>query len=985
MKRILLIQSNQKLPDEITSFLTKQNFLVLIADDAASGMKMALQELPEFILCDTDLPDMQWHEFLRAMQQDRSTATIPFVLLMNDPSTKDILKALERGVDGCVVKPYTPEELYEVIQTRIEKKQRIIEHEEKRAQKNEQYLKTVLQTTKDGFWILNHQGQIIEVNDTYCKMSGFCREELLQKSNRDQDAVEENEETSARMERIKEKGSELFETRHWRKDHTIFDVEISATYLDIQEGQYICFCRDITERKKTEKEIHSLATMLDLAPSAITIHDYEGNFLYTNQKNLQWHGYGEEEFSQLKIQDLDIPESKSRIKERIERLKRQGEASFEVKHYRKDGSVIPLLLYVKTIEWKDTPAMLSIGTDITERKKAERELLHSYHLLQYIIEHNRSAIAVHDKNLHYIYVSKPYLEQYQVKEKEIIGKHHYEVFPDLPQKWREVHQEALRGIVSSAEDDPYYKEDGTVEWTRWECRPWFEADGGIGGIIVYTEVITERKKMEESLKESEERFKALHNASFGGIAIHDNGTILECNQGLSEMTGYSTDELVGMNGLVLIAPESREMVRKKIMEKYDKPYEAFGLRKNGQKFDVRLEARNIPYKGKNVRTVEFRDITDSKKAEEALRKSEAIKNKMVSNIGDVIVIMDKNGTNRYKSPNLEPLFGWKPEELIGEDTFAIVHPEDVDRIKEFIHELSFEPNATGTTEFRYLRKDGEYVWIEITVVNLLHDPDIRGFMGNYHDISDRKKAEQELIAAKEHAEESDRLKSAFLANMSHEIRTPMNSILGFSSLLNKENLSQELRKHYLEIIQTSGQNLVHIVDDVIDIAMIESGQLKISKSMFSLNQLFVKLKDIFQEKINREQLSIRLILKIPSKELNLFSDELRIKQILANLLSNALKFTEDGEVVFGFRRVKNHKIRFFVKDTGIGIPKDKQKMIFERFRQADDSSTRKYGGTGLGLAISKNLVELLKGKIDVQSEVNMGSEFYFTLPENIRE
>jgi signal transduction histidine kinase len=145
------------------------------------------------------------------------------------------------------------------------------------------------------------------------------------------------------------------------------------------------------------------------------------------------------------------------------------------------------------------------------------------------------------------------------------------------------------------------------------------------------------------------------------------------------------------------------------------------------------------------------------------------------------------------------------------------------------------------------------------------------------------------------------------------------------------------------------------------------------------------LKEIFQEKINREQLSIRLILKIPSKELNLFSDELRIKQILANLLSNALKFTEDGEVVFGFRRVKNHKIRFFVKDTGIGIPKDKQKMIFERFRQADDSSTRKYGGTGLGLAISKNLVELLKGKIDVQSEVNMGSEFYFTLPENIRE
>jgi len=262
----------------------------------------------------------------------------------------------------------------------------------------------------------------------------------------------------------------------------------------------------------------------------------------------------------------------------------------------------------------------------------------------------------------------------------------------------------------------------------------------------------------------------------------------------------------------------------------------------------------------------------------------------------------------------------------------------------------------------------------------LHDKDIKGIMGNYHDISDRKNAEQELIAAKEKAEESDRLKSAFLANMSHEIRTPMNSILGFSSLLDKDNLSDKNRKHFVNIIQASGKNLVQIVNDVIDIAMIESGQLNISKEEVSLNQLFYELYEIFGEKIKTDNLNVQLIVKVPPEDYKLFTDELRVKQIVTNFLSNALKFTEKGEVIFGFKRVRNNKIRFYVKDTGIGIPKDKLQMIFERFRQADDSTTRKYGGTGLGLTISKNLVELLNGKIGVKSELNKGSEFYFILP-----
>ena len=145
----------------------------------------------------------------------------------------------------------------------------------------------------------------------------------------------------------------------------------------------------------------------------------------------------------------------------------------------------------------------------SERKHNEEQLIHSRDLMDYIISHARSSIAVHDRDLNYIYVSKRYLEEYKVKEQNVIGKHHYEVFPDLPQKWKDVHQRSLAGEVLSAEEDPYFREDGSVDWTRWECRPWYESDGSVAGIIIYTEIINERKKVEESLLESEKKYREL--------------------------------------------------------------------------------------------------------------------------------------------------------------------------------------------------------------------------------------------------------------------------------------------------------------------------------------------------------------------------------------------------------------------------------------------------------------------------------------------
>lgn len=382
----------------------------------------------------------------------------------------------------------------------------------------------------------------------------------------------------------------------------------------------------------------------------------------------------------------------------------------------------------------------------------------------------------------------------------------------------------------------------------------------------------ESLKKEKALLDSETRFKALHNASFGGIVIHDQGLILECNQGLSEITGYSLDELIGMNGLLLISEKTRDYVKIQIKHKYEKPYEAIGIRKDGSEYPLRLEAREIPYKGKMVRTVEFRDISDTKIKEEALIKSqneykstvdallvgvvvhdasskilisnheasrilglshdqligklsidpywnfigndghilsfeeypvsivirtkkalnnfvcgicrpdldyivwanvnaiplfddqdqlekvvvnfvditerknseqslkkmEMMLSKMVSNINDVIVIIDENEINRYKSPNVKKIFGWDADELVGKSTWENVHPEDYLLTRHFLINLMQSENASASIECRYKCKDQTYKWVELSVINLLNDPDINGILGNYHDITDRK-------------------------------------------------------------------------------------------------------------------------------------------------------------------------------------------------------------------------------------------------------
>jgi PAS domain S-box-containing protein len=380
-----------------------------------------------------------------------------------------------------------------------------------------------------------------------------------------------------------------------------------------------------------------------------------------------------------------------------------------------------------------------------------------------------------------------------------------------------------------------------------------------------------------------------------------------------------------------------------------------------------------------------RDITEQRRSEEGLRESEERFRIMADSCPTIIWVTDAEGRTRQANRICRELFGRTFEQADDDQSRLLLHPDDhSEYVAKFL--LAVRERAPFRAEARVRRWDGERRWIASHAEPRLSvSGDFLGHVGISPDITDRKRSEEALQRAKDAAEGANRSKSEFLANMSHEIRTPMNGIIGLTDLTLNTELSSEQRE-YLDGVKFSADSLLRIINDILDFSKIEAGKLEFQVVEFDLRETIEAVLEVFGIRAAAKslKLSCDFAPDVPSR---VFGDPGRLRQILINLTGNAIKFTERGEVVVRVERLPDTgdeaELHFSVKDTGIGIPLGQQQHVFSAFAQVDCSSTRMFGGTGLGLTISSQLVEMMGGRMWLESEVGIGSTFHFTAREGI--
>lgn len=484
--------------------------------------------------------------------------------------------------------------------------------------------------------------------------------------------------------------------------------------------------------------------------------------------------------------------------------------------------------------------------------------------------------------------------------------------------------------------------------------------------------ITEKLKIEEAIQKENKKYESLLKAAGDGIHIIDNdGRVVEFNDSFCKMLGYTHDEMMQLH------VKDWDLKWKPIRFVDDLPcnveasptFESQVRRKDGSIIDVEINASLVEVDGKQMLLCASRDITLRKKAQEELKKYETL----MQASGDGIHVLDIDGNLVEANDAFCQMLGYGYEEaknLKVKDWDAYYTPEQsINHIPQLI-------GSCSTFETLHKRKDGKVIDVEINAVGVEIGNNPMLFCAA-RDITSRKLAEKELQEAKEKAEEATRAKSEFLANMSHEIRTPMNAIIGMTYLMKDTNLDS-VQLDYLRKIEGAASSLLGIINDILDFSKIEAGKLELENIEFDLHGVIENVVNVIELKIQEKELEF-VVGYDHNMNMNLFGDPLRLGQILINLATNAVKFTDEGEIGIYIDKLGQDNYRFRVKDTGIGLSDEQVQKLFKSFTQADNTTTRKFGGTGLGLAISKKFVEMMNGKIWVESELGKGSEFIFEI------
>jgi PAS domain S-box-containing protein len=658
-----------------------------------------------------------------------------------------------------------------------------------------------------------------------------------------------------------------FEWRHKKLNGELFDAEVSLNRIELGDKTLLqAIVRDVTERKKTEEQISMLAHAIKSISESVCLTDMNGNIIFVNNSFSSSYNYSDSEIIGKHISILLSSDKPGALLNKMlfDTLKEGWNG--EVVSRRRDGTEFLTSMSTSVIknDNDDPVALITVAMDITDRKKSENELRQSKQMLQLILDNVPQRIFWKDVNSKYLGCNKNFANDAGFSSpKEIIGASDY----DMPWKTSEADYYRLvdNEVMETGKPvfhiiEPQTHLDGKIAWLETNKTPLYDEHGRVVGMLGTYEDISERKKAEEQIKESEERFRSLiDNMIEAALIIDWTGEIIFANN--------SAARLVGLDN---------------------------------------------------------------------------------------------------------------PEQGIGKSVFGFLHPDDKKRVLKAISKTKFKP-APFLDEYKIKTVDGKDRWVESlgTKINFSNK---NSLLVTLRDITERKYAEIELREAKEKAEEMNKIKSNFLANMSHELRTPLVGILGFAELL-KDKLKEKPTTEMAERILTSANRLMDTLNLVLDLSRIEAKKVDFNLKPYRIPELVESQIQLFEAVAERKN----LFLETKVKDQNLFAkvDEQIFRQIINNLVNNALKYTYTGGVSILVDTTSGDDkpyVRISIKDSGIGIPQESLGLIFQEFRQVSEGFNRHFEGTGLGLTITKNFIEMMEGNIKVKSTVGSGSTFTVMFP-----
>jgi PAS domain S-box-containing protein len=938
--------------------------------------------------------------------------------IVKKPRTNDDVNQLESRIAA----------LEQLLEERERERHEQVSHHERTLQElraSQERFELVMQGTNDGIWDWNVLTNEVYFSPRWKSMLGYEDHEIQNHFDEWEKRLHpaDRERALATVQDYFEGRTSSYELEHrlLHKDGTYRWILARGVALRDESGKPYRMAGshvDLTERKQMEEDLNRFfALSIDM----LCIAGFDGYFKRLNPAWEKTLGWTNETMLAKPYMEFVHPEDREATLAAARKIVDAGGevVLFENRYLCKDGSY-------KWLVWNAAPLagqqmIYAVAHDITERKQAEQTLRESETRYRQIVENANDVIYRADVYGRFTYANPVALRIIGYPETELMGKHYLDIVrPDYRRETERFYVKQLRTrTLNTYYEFPVITKDGQEIWLGQNVQLVREKDR-IVGVQSVARDITERRRMEEALRESQALYQSLVETLPVHIYCKDrDGKFTFGNKRWCERKGRPIEDIVGKTDFDFHPKELAEKYTRddqRVLETgtvLEAVEEQYAL--SGEKVYIHiLKAPIVNDRGEIVGTQGmYWDVTERRRAEEALRASEERRRLIVESAYDAFIAMDADGLIIDWNPQAESTFGWSREEVLGRSLAeTIIPPQHREMHRRGLERFLTTGKGHMTNqriETTALHRAGHEFPVELTITPIRWGERYI-FSSFVHDITVRKQAEEELRKAKEAAEAANRAKSDFLANVSHEIRTPMNGIIGMTELTLDTQLTPDQRE-YLNMVRESADSLLDIINALLDFSKIEAGKLDLEPIEFLLRDSLGDTVRTLALRAHAKGLELvcHVLSDVPDA---LVGDPGRLRQIVVNLVGNAIKFTEKGEVVvraavegnestsqWGNESVNllthelidplTHELvdpltssevclHFSVHDTGIGIPAEKQRLIFEAFTQADSSTTRKYGGTGLGLTISSQLVHMMRGRIWVESAEGQGSVFHFT-------